>query len=292
MKVVLGSLIRNSVKILTSEAIIDGSGFDLELEKFMKVFNAKYKEIFTVAEYDLLKKRQRVNRKPRALPAEDELDALRQHLTKELDRGAKGFPPSDFVHFRRLALARITLLNGRRGSEAARMTIADFVERDEWIDRSKMTAQDTEILLHYTVTFTMGKGSTLVPIIIPKNCEAILSRLTDSNFRQAAGVNPRNPFIFAYKSESLDPVTGYDDLNTVCKNIGITTIDATSNRHRTATLFWEMKADDHSIDLFMSHLGHSRAINESIYSVPPVLSTLRTVVPIVSNMDKVRMNSS
>lgn len=290
MKVALGTLIRLAVKVLTADAIVDNSSFEVELERFTRVFNIRYAKIFGQAEYSLKEKRQRLNRKPTSLPPEKELDKLRKHLTEELNRGSEGFSPNEFVYFRRITLARITLLNARRGSEAARMLIDDFNERDEWIDHQKLTPEDKAILEHYKVTFIMGKGNSLVPIIIPRNCEAIMSKLVDPKFRAAAGVNPKNPFIFAYKSDSTDPVTGYNDLKAVCDGLGIETIDATSNRHRASTLFWEMPIDDdRSIDRFMSHLGHSRKIDEDFYAVPPVLATLRTVTPIVEGMDKVRI---
>jgi hypothetical protein len=114
-----------------------------------------------------------------------------------------------------------------------------------------------------------------------------MERLCDPEFRAAAGLNRDNEFIFAYRSDSLDPVTGYDDMKAVCDQPGISCIDATSNRHRTSTLFWEMPMDDSSIDRFMSHMGHSRKIDEDFYAVPPSLATLRTVSTVVRHMDRV-----
>ena len=152
------------------------------------------------------------------------------------------------------------------------MLIEDFNERDEWIDHQKLTPEDKAILQHYKATFIMAKGNSLVPIIIPRNCEAIMSKLVDPKFRAAAGVNPKNPFIFAYKGDSTDPMTGYNDLKAVCDGLGIETIDATSNHHRASTLFYEMPIDDgRSIDRFMSHLGHSRKIYEDFYAAPTPL---------------------
>ena len=100
---------------------------------------------------------QRLNRKPDHLP-EGQLRELNTYLERELGR-IKITSTRSFVHARKVALAHITLLNARRGSEAARLLVRDWRERHSWIDKSRLTEEDYALLKKYSVAFVMGKGS-------------------------------------------------------------------------------------------------------------------------------------
>ena len=59
-----------------------------------------------------------------------------------------------FVQARKVALAPVTLLNVRRGSEAARL-LSDWKDRHSWIDHPQLSSTDKELLSQYSVAFVM-----------------------------------------------------------------------------------------------------------------------------------------
>ena len=287
VKVALGSLIRLTVRVLNVAAITaQESEAKKELTDFLELFNLNYAKIFSAAEYQLKEKRQRENRKPHSLPDEKSLGCLRTYLLDKLS--SEEVTSANYVQLRRICLARLTLLNGRRGSEVARMLIKDFEERNSWLERN-LTEKDELILKSFTITYVMGKGISLIPIIIPRDCEKIMEALADEQLRQLCGIAEENKFLFAYTQKSKDPVTGYNEIDIVCKQLGIPTISATRNRHRLSTAFWGMEGHaEKEIDLFMEHMGHSAQIDKDIYCMPPAMRTLRTICPIITKVDKVR----
>ena len=100
----------------------------------------------------------------------------------------------------------------------------------------------------------------------------------------------KNDFLFAYTQQLLDSSTGYNEIMDVYRIIDIPVITATSVRHRSSTMFRKMEGiEEATIDTVMSHLGHSKTINQNIYAVPPAERILQTVVPLIEELDKVHL---
>ena len=105
------------------------------------------------AEYRLREKRQRQTRKPSNLPKEDELGKLLTFIERHLSITTTVKSQSDFVHLRNVVLARITLLNARKGSEAARLLVTDWVQHHEWVEGVKLNVSHKALLRRYSVAF-------------------------------------------------------------------------------------------------------------------------------------------
>ena len=288
LMVALGTLIRNASKTVVVDHIVKNKLEEVkEVERFQKVFNLNYAKMFSTAEYQLKEKRQRDNRKPAALPDEKSLETLRRYLIAEINRATArkaAMSRADYVHLRKVVLTRLTLLNARRGSEPARLLIKDFEDRNSWIEEGTAT----NLSNNYTIMFVMGKGAGLVPVVVPKDCERALELLVNSKNRSVAGVNQTNKFLFAYTKDSTDNITGYNEIMQICRKINIPVITATAIRHRSSTIFWHMEGiDEQKVNRFMEHMGHSKDINKNIYAVPPVLSIMQTVVPVIERLDTV-----
>lgn len=295
LKIALGSLIRLSAKILTADYLIKKKKDDAEeVEAFEKVFNMNYAKNFAEAEYRLKEKRQRENRKPSALPSEQDLEKLRAYLTKEIESCTEQMEEKttkqQYVHLRKITLTRITTVNARRGSEAARMLIEDYEEKDDWINQDKLSSDEKKLTEEFKVVFIMGKGNTLVPVFIPRDCIRAMDILANEEKRKQAGVAPDNEFLFAYTQDSDLSITGYNEIRDICKDIGIPVITATSIRHRSSTIFWNLEGiNEQVVDSFMQHMGHTKEIDKDIYAVPPGLKALRDVTPIINRLDQVNI---
>ena len=88
----------------------------VEVEMLEKVFNMNYSKIFNDAEYHL-KERQRDNRKPTALPNENNRGKLRLQLNKCVSKTIRvksTLTKTKYVQLRQVVLTRLTLLNARR----------------------------------------------------------------------------------------------------------------------------------------------------------------------------------
>lgn len=293
LKVALGTLIRKSTKIVFADCIIQGDDKTAtDIGNFEKIFNLNYSNLFSDAEYNLKERRQRVTRKPNSLPNEEEFVKLRSYLCEEIKALSKGkeITKSEYIRLRKCTLTRLTLLNGRRGSELAKMLIKDFEEKDTWINKENLEEADKELTRKYSLAYVMGKGSKLVPILIPNDCLSAVNILVDPLHRKEAGINPCNSFVFAYTKDSDLPTIGYNETRDVCEALGLPVITATSVRHRSSTIFWSMEhVEENVINQFMDHMGHARDIDKNIYAVPPALNTLKTIAPIITQMDQVHM---
>ena len=101
------------------------------------------------AEYRLREKRQRQTRKPSNLPKEDELGKLLTFIERHLSITTTVKSQSDHVHLRNVVLARITLLNAKKGSEAARLLVTDWVQHHEWVEGVKLNVSHKALLRRY-----------------------------------------------------------------------------------------------------------------------------------------------
>lgn len=296
LKVALGALLRKAAKVLVADCLIRNDKEEArEIEEFTKVLDMNYAKIFSQAEYNLKEKRQRENRKPGGLPDEKNLQTLRTYLIEETKKTVEcvesqsgSITASQFVHLRKLALTRVTLVNGRRGSEVARMLLQDFKDKDSWISKKDLTPSEEELVKKYGLAFIMGKGNTLVPVLIPRDAIKPLEILADPKIREQAGVNADNSFLFSYTQESDFNSIGFNEIRDVCKSIGLPVITATSVRHRASTIFWRLDGIEAStVDAYMGHMGHHKDISKNIYAVPPALNTLKQVAPLIDQMDQV-----
>lgn len=290
----LGPLIKSCCKILIPHFNFTGKrDTALNIREYYEYFSAptNYAMLFSEAEYCLKERRQRENRKPKSLPDEENVRHLENFMEQEIIRlsSSECLTKKTYVQLRKVTLAHLTLLNCKRGSEVARMLIQDYQERDTWINNRDVTEEDREILDTYAVTFLMGKGMTLVPVIIPRVYEAACNALASEQNRKNAGVSPTNRFLFPYTEYSEDECIGYNEVRDVCQKVGIPVVTATSMRHRAATSLWKMQGlTEEQLKRFVEYLGHSMDIDKNIYACPPALATLRDVTPIIENFRKVR----
>jgi integrase len=194
----------------------------------------------------------------------------------------------EYIHARQIVLARVTLINGRRGSEPVHLLIRDYQDRHTWLNKSKLNAKQNAVLERYSIAYVMGKGTSLVSVFFPKSCERAIELLIHPENRKMAGVAEDNQYLFAYTNKSTDNIIGYNEIQIVCQSIGIRVIAPTSVRHRTSTFFWKKDGlEEDTIDSMMDHMGHSKDIDKNIYCVPPAARALSIVAPIIDELDKV-----
>ncbi len=104
-----------------------------QIEEFRNVFETRCLSIFAKAQYALMEKRKRENRKPAALPEKNDLEILRKQLSTEMAKIESINDTREFVRLRKLTMSRLLVLNCRRGSEPTRVTVDDLGGPNSWI---------------------------------------------------------------------------------------------------------------------------------------------------------------
>ena len=293
LNVALGTLIKKAANFLRGHFLItQEKDKSRQVSEFREIFQRYYPRICSKAEYCLKEKRQRETRKPQALPNENNLQKLKTYLTNEIKKySTLGIhSKKDYVHVRKVILARVTMLNARRGSEVCRLQMKDYEERNTWIEKKigHLSDEEQQLLQKYSVCYVMGKGNSLVPVLLAKSDEVALDLLVDIDIRISSGVDMGNDYVFANTAGSHDSITGYNEIRDICNQLEIPVITASSLRHRASTLFWQMEGHTEAVvNSFMSHMGHSREIDKNIYCVPPAVSEITHVAPLMEQMDNV-----
>ena len=67
---------------------------------------------------------------------------------------------------------------------------------------------------------------------------------------------------------------------------------ATKNRHRVSTLYAMLDLPARERDLFYSHMGHSKDINETVYQTPAALMEVLKVGKHLTNIDKGKIDNN
>ena len=289
LKIALSNLVKLSAKTLIMMAQIDEDKKEVEeLKGFLETFSMPlyYNKVFAAAEYQLKEKRHRENRKPDKLPLDKDINILRAHLEEEIDTLVESgvTDASQFIRLRRATLSFLTLMYGRRGSEVARMTLADWEERESWVNQKDLSPADKKLLEKYSVVFLMGKGTNMIDIIFNERTSAAAACLADSKVRQHATVGKENRYLFPYTDGSMECCVGYNEIARICQQLDIEIITATSMRHSLSTKFWQLPdVSPETRRLFMEHLGHAEGINKHVYACQPAVRVLREVAPMLDN---------
>ena len=127
-----------------------------ELEKFMEAYIFRTPEMFGKARYKATKQSLDRARRPAALPDEADVTTLMNHVKSELRRLT--FLPTvtaeEYRLVRALTVCRLTLFNGRRGEEPARMLLTEWhdAQHGEWL-RMCVCVCDVFYLIFISLTY-------------------------------------------------------------------------------------------------------------------------------------------
>ena len=176
---------------------------------------------------------------------------------------------NQFNRLRAILVTRITLFNGRRGGEFAKLTLGDWQNAvdNTWFDKQrteKLEPHEKALLDEFTLTYMEGKCRRIVPVLIPNNCFAGITKLVSQ--REAMEINPANKYVFPAARGSKTHVLGNHAIAEVCKAANTSKpITATEVRHSISTYYACLDLPEHERTVFYDHLGHSEAINKHVY---------------------------
>ena len=170
LKLALGTLIKQCCAILIDQyATSCQRSVADQIREFKDVFSSPTHcaKLMATAEYKLKEKRQQQNHKPCHSPDEDDLAKLMAFVDEALTSTTDITSTGAFVQARKVALAHVTLLNARCGSEAVRLLPSDWKDRHSWIDHSQLSSTDKELLSQYSVAPCHGQRRPAASRLLP-----------------------------------------------------------------------------------------------------------------------------
>ena len=129
-----------SMKGMYAEAMEDEKA--AELDRFHDAYKFRAPEMFASARYRAVAQSMNKACRPASLPEEVHLQKLKKFIATEMERVTTGreVKVEEYVLLRPLVVCRLTLFNGRRGEEPARMLLSEWddAKNGEWIRRHEV----------------------------------------------------------------------------------------------------------------------------------------------------------
>ena len=107
--------------------------------------------------------------------------------------------------------------------------------------------------------------------------------------RMDVGINELNQYVLASSQASLNHICGSLIISLLCDKAGVknkTTLTATGQRHRVSTLFASYDMPEKERQLFYSHMGHSKDMNEQVYQAPQALMEISKIGKNLQKIDQ------
>ena len=292
LKVKLQNVIKTATKKLEANYLICGDKEKANMIRdFMVVFVMVQDEIFGGAQYAIMQKRNKSTRRPDSLPKENDVKELNGYFKKSLSADSLCFqyPGLIFVSVRDALCARLTIYNGRRGGEPARLFLYQWHEAlaGVWLRPETREKYKQEIYTASRITFQEGKGNKMVPVFIPSDCVPAMEFLSSVEVRESSGVDKQNIYMFPSTNHSDNHVSGWHCIMNSCKKANICdNVNGTMNRHRVSSIIGSMAIPENDKELIYEHFGHDGRINRDIYQVPQAERHLATTGKYLQMVDQ------
>ena len=237
---------------------------------FVQVLKLFENEIFGDAYYDLNFRKNVNSRKPVNLPSDEDVKLLMNECVEIMGKISDyDFPdPALYTDIRTATLTYLIIFNARRGGEPGRLFFHQWKEalRGDWLEKDSLP-DDFDPDEANLITFITGKGADhLVPIIFPVEVLQSMTYLTNMEVRRGAGVSEKNQYVFSSSRNSMGYASGWHAVNQILEKLDLKgSINATTNRHRVATILGKLQLTPQEKELVFKHFGHSKQMNENRY---------------------------
>lgn len=207
------------------------------------------------------------------LPLTEDVIKLNDFILHEEEKWAKLLQnsPSNLIYVRNLTevlLAHVILLNRKRSGEAQRITIEDYLRKEDeaGIQDIYQSLSATEKVLVKSIKriIIRGKKGRSVPVIFTTNMQKHIEILLQSRTLVAS----LNPFLFANPNTQNSFLWAYKVLKKIaltCNVTNINAITATCLRKHIATIAQLISLGDNDLEQLSAHLGHEKATHLNYY---------------------------
>ena len=216
---------------------------------------------------------------PALLPVTSDVMALSSHLDSEVKRCIQNLEDdvsvqNNWQELCSATLTQIIMFNRRRQGEVSKMKVTDFTEHrqtqhDQEILDTAFSKLERALCRSLTRIEITGKRGRTVPILLTESMKRSLSTLVA--FRDEAGINPENPYLFARMHYSLGHVRGSDSIREAAADSCVKhpeTLTSTKLRKQIATISQVVNLKDHELDVLADFMGHDIRIHRQYYRLP------------------------
>ena len=283
-------LLMSSADLLEGVALTSVASDEVatEMANFKKVLKHHENSMFSDAKYMIIKSRQERLRLPTRTPPEEAMERLRNFTVASISKGCQvGINDrQSFVHVRNMVCSRLTLFNARRGGGPSRMTMDQWLKRDQWLVKGTVDAlaeDEKRLFRKMAITYMTGKGNHLVSCLVPKDTIQAMDLLCHEGVRRSG-----NKFLFPNTEDSLHHLEGWHATHYLLGKAGIDCglINATNQRGRISTIYASFDVAEADRAYFFKHLGHSEDVNVGTYQRPLPVKAMTKVGAMLSNIDE------
>ncbi|KAF6723411.1 hypothetical protein FQA47_022496 [Oryzias melastigma] len=187
-------------------------------------------------------------------------------------------------------MAKVILLNRRRGGEVSKMTLHGFQERDSSALHKDiafgLTKCESHLCQHFSRVELRGKWGRKVAVLLSPDMVSAITWVTEK--RPDCGVLAENPFLFA-RPKCLTPYRGQDCLRLYAAECGAKNpelLRPTQLRKHVATLSQILNLKNHELDQVDNFLGHDIRVHREYYRLPEATTQLAKISKLLIAMEK------
>ena len=278
LKISILNLLKHNAKYLIGYFLMKNQDDNSKkVTDFLQVLKLVEDEIFGDALYDINYRRNVKQRKPKTLPNNEDVQKLLDGCIEVMTSiNVFNAFSEQFVTVRAATATYLIVFNARRGGEPVRLLISQWEEalKGEWTDHLPDDEENTDLL----VTFQTGKGADhLVPVMFPPETHNAWKYLTNLEVRDNVNIPRSNKFTFASTNQSDKHTSGWHCVNEMLVRTNQKgSFNATTNRHRVASLLSKLQLTEKEQEMIFKHFGHSRKMNENVYQAAAGTLQLQT----------------
>lgn len=270
----IGFSLAKCANLLLQEAIMSSDIVRKKIQDFLTLYESRWKTFISRCSYTSLRI-MRYN-KPTLLPIAEDIKMLNDFLNKqEKHLSIKLSNYFDYVTFEKLnkiILSKLILFNRKRSGETSRIFLENFKNRHSGVGSSDifstLSDSDKALACNFSHMQFRGKHGRTVPLLMPKSTEVNIELLLFN--RDAAGIPPKNPYLFA-KPSDIGFFDGGAALLKFAQECGVSepkTLRSTNLRKHVATMTQLMNLKSNEIESVANFLGHDLTVHKQYYKLP------------------------
>lgn len=237
--------------------------------------------------------------KVEVLPITEDLLVLRTHTVTRLKELTKELCIDEtngeaFRELEEVTVSRIVVINRRRSTEGAKLTIDQFRNRPKWNQNSlseiqeSLTPLELELCKRLDLVYIRGKRGRKVPIMLTADVTKAIECLIRT--RITVGVNTDNKYIFAAPTrESKSHLRGHDCLANVVARCELKCpqgIKSTKLRKYAATVSQILDLKTNELEWLAGHMGHDLQVHKEYYRLQDHTIELAKVSKLLLALDE------
>ena len=222
----------------------------------------------------LNEKRQR---SPELLPCTEDLQKLAHYQQEEMNRLSQELndnpSSSAWLELAEHTLTKLTVFNKRRGGEASKILVSDYVGRPAWHEgcieefEAVLSPLEKYLCKRLELIRVVGKLRNAVPVLLTPELVAAIEILI--KYRKDVGVHKDNKFLFPrVYGGSLDHLKTWDCLRQIAMKANLKNADriqSTKLRKYVATVSQVFCLETNEMDWLAKHLGHDIRTHRNYY---------------------------